>query len=109
MSSVRSVRSTELQGKVLKNGVAVPRAAVHNNNEIWVVENNRLRMKPFDIVRTDRDFAYATSGLDDGAMIAVSALDAATDRMRVRTQAKTENQMDDSQPDSNRPQTGGTD
>jgi RND family efflux transporter MFP subunit len=98
-----------IEGKVLKNGVAVPRDAVHGNNEVWVVEDGRIRIKTLDIIRTDKDMAYAASGLDDGAQIAVSALDVVTDGMKVRTISEIENQTDDPRPDTNRPQTGGTD
>jgi RND family efflux transporter MFP subunit len=98
-----------IEGKVLKNGVAVPRDAVHGNDEVWVVEDSRIRIKTLKIIRTDKDMAYAASGLDDGTQIAVSALDVVTDGMKVRTQLKVENRTDNSRPESNGPQTGGTD
>jgi hypothetical protein len=43
-----------------------------------------LRVVSLDIVRTDREFAYITSGLPDGALIVTSALDAVVDGMAVR-------------------------
>jgi RND family efflux transporter MFP subunit len=98
-----------IKGKVLKNAFAVPRTAIHNTNEVWVVENDRLQIKPLDIVRTDQDLAYATSGLDDGAQIALSTLDAVTDGMTVRTRAKTETHPESRDPNSSRPQPQGKD
>jgi len=81
-----------IKGKTLKNAVAVPRHAVHNANQVWVVENERLYIRPLEIARTDEDYAYAVSGLDDTVDIVVSALDTVTNGMKVRTQARNETQ-----------------
>jgi RND family efflux transporter MFP subunit len=77
-----------IEGRVLKNAVAIPRDAMHNNNEVWVVKNDQLHVQPLEIVRADKDFAYADSGLDDGDMIIVSSLDAVTEQMKVRIQTE---------------------
>jgi RND family efflux transporter MFP subunit len=76
-----------IRGKILERAVAVPRDILHNGNEAWVVEDNHLYVRPLTIVRMDQGFAYATSGLDDGANVVVSALDIAVDGMAVRTQS----------------------
>ncbi len=78
-----------IEGNVLKNAIAVPRDAIHNRNEVWVAKDGRLHIRSLNIVRADRDFAYATSGLDDGDMIVLSALDAVIEGMSVRTQTET--------------------
>jgi RND family efflux transporter MFP subunit len=77
-----------IEGNVLKNSIAVPRDAIHNSNEVWVAKDGQLRVIPLDIVRADKDFAYAMSGLDDGDTIVVSALDAVVEGMSVRTQTE---------------------
>lgn len=77
-----------IKGKVLKNAAAVPRNAIRNSNEIWLVNDGRLHIQPLEIVRADKDFAYAVSGVDDGAIIVLSSLDIATEGMKVRVQAK---------------------
>ncbi|MHC4122053.1 MAG: efflux RND transporter periplasmic adaptor subunit [Planctomycetota bacterium] len=64
-----------IEGHVLKNAIAVPRYAVHNRNEVWVVENNLLYIRPLDIVRADKDFVYVLSGLNDGAKVVLSSMD----------------------------------
>jgi len=56
---------------------------------VWVAKDGRLHIRSLNIVRADRDFAYATSGLDDGDMIVLSALDAVIEGMSVRTQTET--------------------
>jgi len=76
-----------IKGKTLANAIAVPRFAIHNKNQVWVVNNNRLHITALDIVRRDKDYAYITSGLEDGAVIVVSSLDIVTEAMQVRTEA----------------------
>jgi len=79
-----------IEGNILKNAIAVPRDAIRNNNEVWVAKDGKLHVQPLEIVRADRDFAYADSGLDDGDMIIVSSLDAAVEEMKVRIQTEAE-------------------
>ncbi len=79
-----------IEGNVLKSAIAVPRDAMRNNNEVWVAKDSQLHVKPLEIVRADRDFAYADSGLDDGDMIIVSSLDAVIEEMKVRIQTESE-------------------
>ncbi|HUT30513.1 MAG TPA: efflux RND transporter periplasmic adaptor subunit [Sedimentisphaerales bacterium] len=98
-----------ITGRVLKNAFAVPRTALHGNDEVWVVENDRLRIRSLDIVRTDKDMAYAVAGLDDGAQIAVSALDIVTDGMTVRTQSKNQTPADNRDTNGGRTRPQGTD
>lgn len=77
-----------IRGKVLKDALAIPRYAVHNGNEVWVVEDGHLHIQPLEIVRVDKDFAYISSGLDDGAKIVTSSLDVVTEGMSVRTRPR---------------------
>jgi len=79
-----------IEGNILKNAIAVPRDAMHNNNEVWVAKDGRLDVQHLDIVRADRNFAYANAGLDDGDMIIVSSLDTVIEDMKVRIQAEAE-------------------
>ena len=79
-----------IEGNILKNAIAVPRDAMHNNNEVWVATEGQLYVQALDIVRADRDFAYASSGLDDGDMIIVSSLDTVIEEMKVRIQSESE-------------------
>ncbi|MGD8500226.1 MAG: efflux RND transporter periplasmic adaptor subunit, partial [Phycisphaerales bacterium] len=76
-----------IQGKTLSNAVAVPRDAIRQGNQIWLVNDDRLHMQSLNIVRSDKDFAYVVSGVVDESIIIVSSLDAVVDGMKVRTQA----------------------
>ena len=77
-----------IKGNILKNAIAVPRDAMRNSNEVWVAKDGQLCIQALDIVRADRDFAYARSGLEDGDMIVVSSLDMVIEGMKVRVQTE---------------------
>lgn len=74
-----------IMGKTLADAVAVPREAIHGPNRIWLVEDGKLTIRSLEIVRSDEEYAYVTSGLSDGALIITSALDAPVEGMAVRT------------------------
>ena len=75
-----------IEGNVLDDAVLVPRDAVREDNKVWVVNGDRLHIRTLEIARADKDFAYAISGLEEGAQIIVSSLDMVTEGMAVRTQ-----------------------
>ena len=98
-----------IQGHTLKNAVAVPRDAVRQSNEVWLVNDGKLRIRPLDIVRADRNFAYAVSGVEHGDMIVLSSLDAASDGMNVRTQVRADTEQQNINADANQLDVQGVD
>lgn len=93
-----------IEGKILKNAIAVSRDAIHDGNKVWVVNDGLLHIQTLDIVRADRNFIYAVSGLDDGAMIVLSSLDTVTEDMKVRTQLDVSPDANQLNRDSNQPE-----
>jgi RND family efflux transporter MFP subunit len=75
-----------IEGKILKNAIAVPRDAIHEGNKVWVVKGDSLSIQSLDIVRADKDFAYAMARVDQNATIVTSSLDTVMEGMKVRTQ-----------------------
>jgi RND family efflux transporter MFP subunit len=76
-----------IQGNTLRNAIAVPRDAIHQGNQMWIVNGNRLGVRALNIVRSDKNFAYVVSKDLDKAKVVMSSLDAAIDGMKVRTKA----------------------
>jgi len=75
-----------IKGKKTKNLIRLPDQCLHNGNEVWAVENNKLRMITFqanDIVRRDKDYVYIHNALKSGQMIISSQIDAVTEGMMV--------------------------
>lgn len=92
-----------IQGKTLCNAVAVPRDAVREGNQVWLVNDGRVHIQPLDVVRADKDFAYVVSDIPDGAEVVVSSLDAVVNGMAVRTDAEIESQAELEQQESPEP------
>lgn len=93
-----------IQGKTLHNALAIPREAIHEGNEIWIANNNKLHIKTLDIIRQDKQYVYIASQPDTKLTIVTSSLDVVTDQMNIRTEfgtAATESNInDDSKSDS---------
>jgi len=75
-----------IRGKTIRGAFAVPRDAIRQGNKVWLFDNGRLRIRDLHIVRADEDYAYVTSGLEDGARVITSSLDTVLDDMTVRVQ-----------------------
>lgn len=73
-----------INGRTVADLIGLPRYAVHEGDRVWVEEDGILRIRPVEIVRSDREHAYIGSGLEDGDRVIVSSLDAVTDGMTVR-------------------------
>ncbi|MBI5851800.1 MAG: efflux RND transporter periplasmic adaptor subunit [Planctomycetes bacterium] len=75
----------ELRGTELADVVVLPRAALRNDQRVWVVDGEqRLRPRAVDIVRKERDTIVVRGGLDASERVCTTPLDAVTDGMHVR-------------------------
>jgi len=92
-----------IHGKTIEDVVAVPRDAVREGNKVWTIVDNRLHIVTLKIIRADKDFAYVTSELDDGAKIITSSLDVVVDGMEVRTQEREKTDEEGTAQEDNRP------
>ena len=73
-----------ISGRTLQDVVSVPRHAIHDGGRVWVFDDGRLDVRDVEIVREDRQQTLIASGLEDGDLVIVSALDAVTDGMTIR-------------------------
>lgn len=64
----------EIEGKVIDDLVALPRYLLRTGNNIWVVENNRLRNRQVDILRTSSNIIYVKQGLNTGEKISLASV-----------------------------------
>jgi len=71
-------------GRTLRNVVSVPRYAVHEGERVWVFADGKLGIREVEVLRSDRQQALISSGLEEGDLVIVSSLDAVTDGMTVR-------------------------
>jgi len=75
----------QLKGKSLKNIVTIPRKALRNNRQVWVINNeNRLQIKQVEIARREKDRLLVSDGLDANDRIVTTSLAAAAEGMLLR-------------------------
>ena len=79
--------TVELDGPEIDNVAEIPNAALQQNDQVWLVEDDRLRLSSgLRIVLRGRETTLVT-GLEDGAQIALGTIAGATDGLRVRVEA----------------------
>lgn len=76
----------KIKGRTHRNLFVIPRRALRNGNQVWVVDNNsQLQRRQVDVLYKGKESIYIKSGLNDGDQVVLSQLDIAVDGMRVRT------------------------
>ncbi|MES0363280.1 MAG: efflux RND transporter periplasmic adaptor subunit, partial [Desulfobacteria bacterium] len=59
--------TTDIEGRTLPNAAVIPRSALHEDDIVWVVNNdNRLHLREVDVARVQGDEAIVQAGLEDG-------------------------------------------
>jgi RND family efflux transporter MFP subunit len=80
--------SVEIQGRTIPEAAIVPRAALRENDRVWVVDDTgRLAFRDIEVARLYPDRAILTDGLRAGELVVISPLNAVTDGMAVRINA----------------------
>jgi len=74
-----------IQGAVAENIIRVPRSVVRGSNELVFVDSeNKLDIRNVEIVRSDADYAYLSSGAEPGERVVVTVLETAINGLKVR-------------------------
>ena len=78
--------SATIRGSTAENVIRVPRAVLRGSKElIFVDDENKLRIREVDIVRSDSTYIYVGSGAEVGERVVVTALETPVNGMAVRT------------------------
>jgi RND family efflux transporter MFP subunit len=76
--------TARIKGKEVSQAFVLPRHVVYPGDMIYTVEDNRLKIKSVDILRTFKDSVIVSQGLSDGDRIIKTPLSDAMDGMLVR-------------------------
>lgn len=77
----------EIHGSTIDNLVVLPRAALRNGNQVFVISSdNNLRFRSIEVLRIAQDKVYVSAGLQAGDLVCISPLDNVLDGMLVRVQ-----------------------
>jgi RND family efflux transporter MFP subunit len=75
----------EIEGRSSGEVLIVPRAAMRGPDRLMVVDaEDRLRLRPVEVVRAERERVILRGGVEPGDRVCVSPLDAPVDGMSVR-------------------------
>lgn len=79
-----------IQGNELIDVVRVNRDYVRQNNRVWVMEDNTLRIRDVNILFEDSQYAYVIEGLEDGSQVVTTNLSTVVDGSRLRLDEESE-------------------
>ena len=75
----------EIEGRVAKDVLVVPRAAMRDDDRLLLVDHtNRLHLRRVDVLRIDRDEVLVRGELEPGDRVVVSPIQVVVEGMRVR-------------------------
>jgi RND family efflux transporter MFP subunit len=80
-----------IEGRAVDKVFKLPRSALRKQDDVLVVDGeNRLRRRKVELLRTDFESAYITSGLEPGDRVCVSPVEAFVDGLLVEVVDNTE-------------------
>jgi hypothetical protein len=77
----------DIQTMSRTEAIVIPRAALHDDNTVYLAQDNLLASRKVRVLRLLRDQAVIASGLQPGDRVIVSPLDAPVLGMKLRPQA----------------------
>lgn len=66
--------NVELIGRRIDKAYLLPRSAIHPGNLVYLVDSNRLAIRPVEVLRRLDDSVYVSKGLKDGDMVIISPI-----------------------------------
>lgn len=82
---INSFVEAEIQAEPIKNVVRLPRDYLRENETVWVMQNNELKIRKIETVFMDAKYAYVKSGLNDGDQIVTTNLSTVAEGANLRT------------------------
>ena len=80
-----------IEGTVVDDVVQMPRSAVRGNGQVvFVDEEDRLRIRPVEVLRADADYAYVIGGAKAGDRISITAIESPINGLKVQTTENTD-------------------
>ena len=75
-----------IEGRRVENVVELPRSALRRGDELLVVDDDdRLRVRRVEVLRSERDRSWIRAGLERGDRVVTTPLEVVTEGMKVRT------------------------
>lgn len=65
---------TEIEGRPIEDVVRLEREFIRDSDTVWVMKDDKLEIRPTEIVFQDADYAYIRAGLEDGEEVVITTL-----------------------------------
>lgn len=82
--AIGSFVDVEIQGKLLKNVIAIPRFALRENNTVWISDKGVLEIREAAVRRLLPDEAIISDGINAGDQVVVSSIKGAASGLKLR-------------------------
>lgn len=77
--------TARIEGKLLQNVYVIDRAALRDNNKLWIIDDaQKLYLRDVNVIRLESEKVIIGSGINEGEKICLTALDAMVDGMEVK-------------------------
>jgi len=76
--------SVDIEGRSLDGAIRIPREALRENDEVWVMEGDALAIRQATVLAEEEGRVYLISGVSAGEEVVVSSLSVVTDGMSIR-------------------------
>ena len=93
---IGSFVEANIQAEQLEDVVRLNRDFIRQDDTIWVMENDTLRIRNADILFRDANYAYITNGLEENDRVVTTNLSTVVDGSPLRLEGETSTAMADS-------------
>lgn len=77
----------QIRGRVLEDVMVIPTALLHDSDTVWLFAEDRLRIRPVEVVYRNQQHVYVRSGIQPGDRLVSSVMSGVTDGMPLRVKA----------------------
>jgi RND family efflux transporter MFP subunit len=81
---LQTLIETAIVGRPIEDVVRLDREYVRDQDTVWVMSDGKLEIRQAEIVFRDADFAYISSGLEDGDEVVITTLSTVADGVNLR-------------------------
>lgn len=92
---IGSFVETVIQAEELADVIRINRDYIRQDNTVWVMEDEVLRIRDVEIIFRDADYAYITNGLNDGHQVVITNLTTVVDGSPLRLEESDSTTMED--------------
>lgn len=79
-----SIVQVEITARPIDQVVQLERALLRQNDTVWLMDSNQLRIQSVEVLFSDAEYAYISSGLTDGDRVVTTNLATVVDGLEIR-------------------------